>query len=163
MDRKVARRAISVGMVVIMIALSMAACGYSQATRPSSSRFRLALVGRGNIPRAYIDGSRKGSSPGDSYVYRGSLANQSDERVGRLRARLDTFRSRPGWGNYEATFSLWGRGTLVALGARQVESDDRNHGTLAVVGGTGEFIAAEGTVHVWVLNKGLTSFRFRLR
>lgn len=96
-------------------------------------------------------------------MFRGSLANQSDERVGRLRARFDTFRSRPGWGNYEATFRLWDRGTLVALGARQVESDDRNHGALAVVGGTSEFIAAEGTVRVWVLDKGVTTFRFRLR
>ncbi|MDQ3662621.1 MAG: hypothetical protein M3454_16525 [Actinomycetota bacterium] len=64
MDRKVAIGAISIGMVVIMIAVSTAACGYSQATPPTSSRFRLALVGRGNIPRAYIEREQEGQQSG---------------------------------------------------------------------------------------------------
>lgn len=82
---------IGVGMTVAVV-LSLAACGRSEAPDPASSRLWLALVGRGNIPRAYIDGSPKGSSPGDSYVYRGSLANQNHKRVG----RLSPPRRRPG-------------------------------------------------------------------
>ncbi len=157
-----------VRLLALLAALSMVAL--PACARPdvesvdasAQSRFRLTLVGRGNIPKVYIDEGESGAGAGDSHLYRGRVADEDGEIVGRVLARADVF-SRRGWAQYRATFRLWGKGTILAEGEFENESPDQDHGTLVVDGGTGHFRTASGTVQVWGSNRGITTFRFHLR
>ncbi len=157
-----------VRLLVLLAALSMVALPACAGPDVESldfrdqSRFRLALVGRGNIPKVYIDEGERGAGAGDSHLYRGRVEDEGGEVVGRVLARADVF-SRRGWAQYRATFRLWGKGTILAQGEFENESPDQDHGTLVVEGGTGHFRTASGTVQVWGSNRGITTFRFHLR
>lgn len=111
--------------------------GPAHTSPTSSETLTLTLADSG--PIVVNDGGRRGPSAGDSLYFRGALGKQ-----GALLARADLFGPRSAL--FVTTIRVAGRGTIAAQGTLDFRKKDQ--GRLAVLGGTGDFVGAVGTIDV---------------
>jgi hypothetical protein len=109
------------------------------AGQSASAAESLTFEFRDSAPVAVTDGGRSGPSAGDALVFRGPLSNG-----GRISARATITGQRDAL--FDAVIKVAGRGTIVAAGRLDFQKADQ--GRLAVVGGTGDFVGAAGSVDV---------------
>jgi hypothetical protein len=98
---------------------------------------------------------RRRESAGDVFTVRGRVRDSAGKAVGSAQAEFVQTGPRSAQGS--ATFSLGG-GRIMVAGALAGRGDD----TLAIVGGTGAYTGATGTVQI-VEARGRTEFRFTFR
>jgi len=96
-----------------------------------------------SAPDAFTDGGRPGPSAGDLMYFRGPITDADGVNVGRITAEATTMNGKVSpIAQVAATITLE-NGSLEALG--ELHFTDGEQGTLAIVGGTGEFAGAAGT------------------
>lgn len=130
------------GSVVVVVGLAISIASVASAS--SGERTRTFHVNFPHFTTTTIDVGAKGTSPGDYYLYRGPLTNDAGQTIGRLLARSMVYKNKPDLEYLEGTAVLDGRGKITVEGP--VVFSRPNQGTIAVVGGTGDFREADGTV-----------------
>jgi hypothetical protein len=135
------------------LALAGVAAGTGSAQEQPTT---LELVQRSSETRSgFVDAPpRRREGPGDLFTVAGPVRDASGRRTGRADASFVQTTARHAQGT--ATFSL-PSGTLVATGVVDSGRSDR----LAIVGGTGAYADASGTVSL-TYGRRATRFRFTL-
>ena len=112
-------------------------------TASSQTVQALTVVFPDSEPVAFTDGGRPGESAGDLLVFRGPITDADGVDLGRITAEATTMNGKGSpIARVAATITLE-NGSLEALG--ELHFTDGEQGTLAIVGGTGEFAGAAGT------------------
>jgi hypothetical protein len=94
-------------------------------------------------PVAFTDGGRPGASAGDMMVFRGRITDAEGVQLGRIIAEASTMNGKQSPIVQIATTITLENGSLDALG--ELRFTDGEQGTIAIVGGTGDFVGAAGT------------------
>lgn len=133
---KTARIAIgTAATAALLITTGLAGPGHTSATSSET----LTLTFADSAPIVVEDGGRRGPSPGDVLYFRGSLGKQ-----GGLIARADMLGARSVL--FVTTIRIAGRGTIAAQG--KLDFQGKEQGRLAILGGTGDFDGADGSIDV---------------
>lgn len=131
------------GKVVLVGTLATVGAVLWIQTASSQTVQAMTVVFPDSEPDAFTDGGRPGDSAGDLLVFRGPITDADGARVGRLSAGATTMNGKvTPIVQVAATFTL-ANGSLEALG--ELHFTDGEQGTLAIVGGTGDFAGAAGT------------------
>ena len=122
-----------------LVAAAIAVPGSFAQSTPST----LELKFPNSAPDAVTDGGKRGPSPGDRLAFTGRLTDQGAP-VGTFHATADILNKNASSALMVATLELPGNGTLAAQG--KLNFNRRNQGTLAVLGGTGNYTGASGSI-----------------
>lgn len=125
-------------------ALSLVVVGLTFGTASSQVQTTLSLNFPESDPDAVIDGGKRGSSIGDVLFFKGALTDDDGAKVGAIIAQISTYSRSGGKSQIEGTITLTDQGTLVFSGQLNVSGETEDQGTIAVVGGTGDFEGARG-------------------
>lgn len=118
------------------VVLTAVTWGTSHSARAAET---LTLEFRESSPVAVTDDGKPGPSAGDALMFRGALSGG-----GWLVARADL--AGPRAALFTTTLRIPGRGTLAAQG--RLDFQKSHQGSLAVLGGTGDFAGAAGSIDV---------------
>lgn len=131
------KKAVLVGTLVAVGAVLWMQTASSQTVQA------LTVVFPDSAPVAFTDGGRPGDSAGDQLVFRGPITDADGVSVGRISATATTMNGKKSpIAQIAATMTLE-NGSLEALG--ELHFTDGTQGTLAIVGGTGDFAGGAGT------------------
>ncbi len=131
------------------------------AARSQSPATALSLNLPRSEPDALADRGRKGPSAGDELYITDRLTDERRMRVGSIVAQGSLFSRDLRRAQMTATISLTGRGSIALQGTLNFAAR-RNQGTLAIVGGTGQFADAGGTAKVTMGRRGVVKFDLAL-
>jgi hypothetical protein len=139
------------------VALAGVAAGTGSAQEQPST---LELVQRSTETRTgFVDTPpRRREGPGDLFTVSGPVRDSSGRRTGRSDAMFAQTSAKHAQGS--ATFAL-PSGTLVASGALDNSGRSARGDRLAIVGGTGAYAGASGTLEL-TYERRATRFRFTL-
>lgn len=98
-----------------------------------------------SAPDAVTDGGKHGPGPGDRLAFTGRLTEKG-ATAGSFFATADILNKNASSALMVATLELPGSGTIAAQGKLNFNRSDQ--GTLAVLGGTGKFTDAAGSIAV---------------
>ncbi len=98
-----------------------------------------------SAPDAVTDGGKRGPGPGDRLAFTGPLTDQG-VAAGTFIAAADILTKNASSAMMVATLELPGSGTIAAQG--KLNFNRTNQGTLAVLGGTGKYTGAAGSITV---------------
>ncbi len=128
----------------------------AQARAKSAKKFEVVMDTSNGY---FVDNDPSGNSGGDLFGSAGPLTSDGDG-VGKFASACTL--SPPVGGECQATFILRGRGRLQVAGLVRLNGETNR---LSVVGGTGNFRAAQGTVVVEALDDmgGAQLARFSVR
>ncbi len=146
-DRRTSRRSSIMGgaikKAVLVGTLAVVGAALWVQTASSQTVQALTVVFPDSAPVAYTDGGRSGESAGDLLAFRGPITDADGVQVGHIIAEATTMNGKESpIVQVAATFTL-GNGSLEAVG--ELLFTDGEQGTLAIVGGTGDFAGAAGT------------------
>ena len=133
------RRSAAAAVALLALAILLASIG----TASSQTVTTMQLNFPKSDPDAFTDGGAPGPGVGDELYIKGPVTDETDANVGRLIADVVTFSKDGSKCLFTVTITLNDRGTLEAVGELDV-SGVPDQGTLAIVGGTGEFDGAQG-------------------
>lgn len=146
-ERRMSRRSSGTGSAFRKAVLvgTLAAVGAILWIQTASSQTvqALTLVFPDSEPVAFTDGGRPGESAGDQLVFRGPITDADGVEVGRLTVDATTMNGKQAALVHAAATITLGNGSLEAVG--ELHFTDGEQGTLAIVGGTGDFVGAAGT------------------
>lgn len=124
-----------------LVAAAIAVPGSFAQSTPSTLELKLP----NSAPDAVTDGGKRGPSPGDRLTFTGRLTDKG-ATAGTFHATADILNNNASSALMVATLELPGNGTLAAQGKLNFKRS--NQGTLAVLGGTGNYTGATGSITV---------------
>jgi hypothetical protein len=132
------------GKVVLVGTLATVGAVLWIQTASSQTVQAMTVVFPDSEPDAFTDGGRPGDSAGDLLAFRGQLTDTDGAAIGRVTVAATTMNAKEApIVQVTATLTLTD-GSLEALG--ELRFTDGKQGTLAIVGGTGDYAGAAGTL-----------------
>jgi len=154
------RLALIVTAACAALVSAAAIVGSTGAQEPAPPTGTLELVSIDREARfKFVDNPpRRRESAGDTLLISGRLRNSSNRRAGRFHASFTAVPSRRFVGQGSATFAL-GDGQIVVAGVIDERNRNDRTDTLAIVGGSGAYTGATGTM-VTTEGRRRTTFLF---
>jgi len=136
------RRMVVVIPAATLLCLVLVTLTYGRASSQVLTTLSLSL--QHSDPDAVIDGGKDGPSIGDLTFIKSLLVDDDGSQVGAIIAQASRFSTAGSESLFGGTITLKERGTLILSGKLNLSGRTEHQGTVAVVGGTGDFEGAQG-------------------
>jgi len=135
--------------VVTFLSLLIAVLAFGTASSQVLTTLSLNL--QRSQSDAVIDGGKPGPSIGDVAFTKALLTDDAGNQVGAILAQVSRFSTAGSESHTAGTITLKQRGTLIFSGKLNLSGRTENQGTIAIVGGTADFVGARGSA-TWTMD-----------
>src|SRR5262245_47455626 len=143
------RRMFVVIPVVTFLSLLIAVLAFGTASSQVLTTLSLNL--QRSQSDAVIDGGKPGPSIGDVAFTKALLTDDAGNQVGAILAQVSRFSTAGSESHTAGTITLKQNGTLIFSGKLNLSGRTENQGTIAIVGGTADFVGARGSA-TWTMD-----------